>query len=53
MEDCYILTCNNSAYQTSVALDVLKRDGVSTAIFAPGWIYETNQPPNFQIAQNQ
>ncbi|ONI24700.1 hypothetical protein PRUPE_2G256300 [Prunus persica] len=39
-------------WNTSVALDVLKRDGVSTAIFAPGWIYETNQPPNFQIAQN-
>lgn len=53
MEDYYILTSNNSAYQTSVALDVLKKDGVSTAIFAPGWIYETNQPPNFQIAQNQ
>ncbi|KAM2281200.1 hypothetical protein ACFX1S_041832 [Malus domestica] len=39
-------------WNTSVALDVLKKDDVSTAIFAPGWIYETNQPPNFQIAQN-
>ncbi|CAN6569020.1 unnamed protein product [Malus baccata var. baccata] len=45
-------TFGGGQWNTSVALDVLKRDGVSTAIFAPGWIYETNQPPNFQIAQN-
>lgn len=53
MVDYNILTSNNSLHQTSVALDVLKNDGVSAAIFAPGWIYETNQPPNFQTAQNQ
>ncbi|KAF8397213.1 hypothetical protein HHK36_016121 [Tetracentron sinense] len=42
-----------SACQTNVALDVIKKDNVSAAIFAPGWIYETKQPPDFQIAQNR
>jgi mannosyl-glycoprotein endo-beta-N-acetylglucosaminidase len=41
------------AHQTNVALDVLKKDDVSAAIFAPGWVYETKQPPDFQTAQNQ
>ncbi|KAL6131655.1 hypothetical protein ACLB2K_070029 [Fragaria x ananassa] len=45
-------TFGGGQWNTSVALDVLKNDGVSAAIFAPGWIYETNQPPNFQTAQN-
>ncbi|XP_048446369.1 cytosolic endo-beta-N-acetylglucosaminidase 1 isoform X2 [Pyrus x bretschneideri] len=45
-------TFGGGQWNTSVALDVLKKDDVSTAIFAPGWIYETKQPPNFQIAQN-
>lgn len=39
--------------QTNVALDVLKKGGVSAAIFAPGWVYETNQPPDFETAQNR
>ncbi|KAA8539540.1 hypothetical protein F0562_026232 [Nyssa sinensis] len=40
-------------WNTNVALDVLKKDGVSAAIFAPGWVYETKQPPDFQTAQNR
>lgn len=39
--------------QTNVALDVIKKDNVSAAIFAPGWVLETNQPPDFQTAQNR
>ncbi|CAN7112766.1 unnamed protein product [Brassica rapa subsp. narinosa] len=35
------------------ALDLLKRNNVSAAIFAPGWVYETAQPPNFHTAQNK
>jgi len=38
---------------TNVALDLLKKVDVSTAIFAPGWVYETKQPPNFESAQNR
>ncbi|KAM5556757.1 cytosolic endo-beta-N-acetylglucosaminidase 1 [Rosa sericea] len=45
-------TFGGGQWNASVALDVLKNDDVSAAIFAPGWIYETNQPPNFQTAQN-
>ncbi|KAE8695682.1 hypothetical protein F3Y22_tig00110694pilonHSYRG00249 [Hibiscus syriacus] len=39
--------------QTNVALDVIKKDDVSAALFAPGWIYETKQPPDFQTSQNR
>lgn len=39
--------------QTNVALDVIKKNDVSAAIFAPGWVYETKQPPDFQTAQNR
>lgn len=42
-----------SLLQTNVALDVIKKDNVSAAIFAPGWVYETKQPPDFQTAQNR
>ncbi|KAK9913782.1 hypothetical protein M0R45_037591 [Rubus argutus] len=45
-------TFGGGQWNTNGALDVLKNDGVSAAIFAPGWIYETNQPPSFQTAQN-
>ncbi|CAK9164317.1 unnamed protein product, partial [Ilex paraguariensis] len=38
---------------TNVALDVIKKDDVSAAIFAPGWVYETKQPPDFESAQNR
>lgn len=40
-------------FQTNVALDLLKKEEVSAAIFAPGWVYETKQPPDFQTAQNR
>lgn len=46
-------TYGGGQWNTNVALDVLKKDGVSAAIFAPGWVYETKQPPDFQTAQNR
>ncbi|KAH7537607.1 hypothetical protein FEM48_Zijuj03G0110900 [Ziziphus jujuba var. spinosa] len=45
-------TYGGGQWNTNVALDVLKKDDVSAAIFAPGWVYETKQPPTFQTAQN-
>ncbi|KAG2723979.1 hypothetical protein I3843_02G172600 [Carya illinoinensis] len=45
-------TYGGGQWNTNVALDVLKKYDVSAAIFAPGWVYETKQPPNFQSAQN-
>ncbi|GER44854.1 endo beta n-acetylglucosaminidase [Striga asiatica] len=38
---------------THVALDVIKKNDVSAAIFGPGWVHETKQPPDFQTAQNR
>lgn len=46
-------TYGGGQWNTNVALDVLKRDDVSAAIFAPGWVYETKQPPDFETAQNR
>ncbi|XP_031379476.1 cytosolic endo-beta-N-acetylglucosaminidase 1-like isoform X1 [Punica granatum] len=46
-------TYGGGQWKTNVALDVLKKDRVSAAIFAPGWVYETNQPPDFETAQNR
>ncbi|PKI31796.1 hypothetical protein CRG98_047799 [Punica granatum] len=40
-------------WNINVALDVLKKEEVSAAIFAPGWVHETNQPPDFTTAQNR
>ncbi|KAE9464161.1 hypothetical protein C3L33_03931, partial [Rhododendron williamsianum] len=55
MNEC--LRCNilivTFAPQTNVALDVIKSGNVSAALFAPGWIYETKQPPDFATAQNR
>ncbi|KAF8009735.1 hypothetical protein BT93_J0660 [Corymbia citriodora subsp. variegata] len=45
-------TYGGGQWKANVALDVLKKDKVSAAIFAPGWVYETKQPPNFETAQN-
>ncbi|CAA3013531.1 cytosolic endo-beta-N-acetylglucosaminidase 1 [Olea europaea subsp. europaea] len=42
-----------SQSSTNVAHDVIKKDEVSAAIFARGWLYETKQPPDFQTAQNR
>ena len=39
--------------QTNVALDVIRKADVSAAIFAPGWVYETKQAPDFKTAQNR
>ncbi|KAL5709799.1 mannosyl-glycoprotein endo-beta-N-acetylglucosaminidase [Ranunculus cassubicifolius] len=46
-------TYGGGEWTTNVALDVLKKDNVSAAIFAPGWVYETKQPPDFKTAQNR
>ncbi|KAL6630980.1 hypothetical protein ACP70R_028320 [Stipagrostis hirtigluma subsp. patula] len=46
-------TFGGGQWNTNVALDLLKKVDVSTAIFAPGWVYETKQPPNFESAQNR
>ncbi|KAL2248946.1 UNVERIFIED_CONTAM: Cytosolic endo-beta-N-acetylglucosaminidase 1 [Sesamum indicum] len=46
-------TYGGGQWTTNVALDVIKKDGISAALFAPGWVYETNQPPDFQTAQNR
>ncbi|CAI9768282.1 unnamed protein product [Fraxinus pennsylvanica] len=46
-------TFGGGQWTTNVALDVIKKDEVSAAIFAPGWLYETKQPPDFQTAQNR
>ncbi|KAG8380891.1 hypothetical protein BUALT_Bualt06G0063800 [Buddleja alternifolia] len=46
-------TFGDGQWTTNVALDVIKKNDVSAAIFAPGWVYETKQPPDFQTAQNR
>ncbi|KAI4384550.1 hypothetical protein MLD38_002690 [Melastoma candidum] len=46
-------TFGGGQWTTNVALDVIKKADVSTAIFAPGWLYETKQPPDFETAQNR
>ncbi|EOA29966.1 hypothetical protein CARUB_v10013078mg [Capsella rubella] len=40
-------------WTVNAALDLLKRHNLSAAMFAPGWVYETAQPPNFHTAQNK
>jgi mannosyl-glycoprotein endo-beta-N-acetylglucosaminidase len=39
--------------QSDVALKAAREAGVSSALFAPGWVYETEQPPDFKTAQNR
>ncbi|KAJ1262336.1 hypothetical protein BS78_09G099000 [Paspalum vaginatum] len=46
-------TFGGGQWNTNVALDLLKKVDISTAIFGPGWVYETKQPPDFQSAQNR
>ncbi|CAL1374794.1 unnamed protein product [Linum trigynum] len=46
-------TYGGGQWTTNVALDVIKNDNVSAAIFAPGWVYETKQPPDFRTAQDR
>ncbi|CAK8566446.1 unnamed protein product [Lathyrus sativus] len=45
-------TYGGGQWNANVALDVIRKDEVSAAIFAPGWVYETKQPPDFETAQN-
>ncbi|KAK1270628.1 hypothetical protein QJS04_geneDACA005982 [Acorus gramineus] len=46
-------TYGGGEWNTHVALDVLKKDNVSAALFAPGWVYESKQGPDFETAQNR
>ncbi|GMY08305.1 cytosolic endo-beta-n-acetylglucosaminidase 2 [Fagus crenata] len=46
-------TYGGGQWNTNVALDVIKKGETSAAIFAPGWVYETQQRPNFQTAQSR
>ncbi|CAI8597376.1 unnamed protein product [Vicia faba] len=45
-------TYGGGQWNANVALDVIRKNEVSAAIFAPGWVYETKQPPDFETAQN-
>ncbi|CAA7031976.1 unnamed protein product [Microthlaspi erraticum] len=40
-------------WTANIALDLLKKNDVSAAMFAPGWVYETEQPPDYHTAQNK
>ncbi|XVF84068.1 hypothetical protein PTKIN_Ptkin16aG0545000 [Pterospermum kingtungense] len=46
-------TYGGGQWTTNVALDVIKKNDVSAAIFAPAWVYEKKQPPDFRTAQNR
>ncbi|KAF2319176.1 hypothetical protein GH714_013759 [Hevea brasiliensis] len=46
-------TYGGGQWNTNVALEVLKNDNMSAAIFAPGWLYETKEAPDFRTAQNR
>eukprot|EP00249_Psilotum_nudum_P019557 c27315_g1_i2 orf=269-2275(-) len=46
-------TFGGGGFQCNVALKAAKEAGVSAALFAPGWVYETNQGPSFHAAQNR
>ncbi|GMH04183.1 hypothetical protein Nepgr_006022 [Nepenthes gracilis] len=46
-------TYGGGQWRTNLALDLLKKNDVSASLFAPGWVYETKQPPDFQTAQNR
>ncbi|KAK4275243.1 hypothetical protein QN277_018360 [Acacia crassicarpa] len=46
-------TYGGGQWNVNVALDLLRKEDVSAADFAPGWVYETKQPPDFQTAQNR
>jgi mannosyl-glycoprotein endo-beta-N-acetylglucosaminidase len=46
-------TYGGGGFQSDVALKAAQEAGVSSALFAPGWVYETKQPPDFKTAQNR
>ncbi|XP_027334118.1 cytosolic endo-beta-N-acetylglucosaminidase 1-like isoform X2 [Abrus precatorius] len=45
-------TYGGGQWNANVALDLLRKNDISAAIFAPGWVYETKQAPDFETAQN-
>eukprot|EP00252_Welwitschia_mirabilis_P000874 TRINITY_DN10854_c0_g2_i1.p1 TRINITY_DN10854_c0_g2~~TRINITY_DN10854_c0_g2_i1.p1 ORF type:complete len:595 (-),score=120.79 TRINITY_DN10854_c0_g2_i1:188-1861(-) len=46
-------TFGGGEWKTNVAVKVAKEAAVSVALFAPGWVYETKQLPNFEEANNR
>lgn len=46
-------TYGGGGFQSNVGLKAARDAGVSAALFAPGWVYETKQGPNFISAQNR
>jgi mannosyl-glycoprotein endo-beta-N-acetylglucosaminidase len=41
--DCY----GGGGYNTNKAMALIKQASLSAAVFAPGWVYETQQKSNF------
>uniref|UniRef100_A0A7I4FNY7 mannosyl-glycoprotein endo-beta-N-acetylglucosaminidase n=1 Tax=Physcomitrium patens TaxID=3218 RepID=A0A7I4FNY7_PHYPA len=46
-------TFGGGGFDCDKALKVAREGEVSAALFAPAWVYETNQPPSFEIAQSR
>ncbi|KAH7433439.1 hypothetical protein KP509_07G070000 [Ceratopteris richardii] len=46
-------TYGGGGYQSNLGLIAARNAGVSAALFAPGWVYETGQGPSFMDAQNR
>lgn len=40
-------------YKTGEYLGLSWKEDVSAALFAPAWVYETKQEPNFEIANEK
>ncbi|KAG0618838.1 hypothetical protein M758_4G094900 [Ceratodon purpureus] len=46
-------TFGGGGWNCNKALKVARKAKVSAALFAPGWVFETNQPPSFEVAQTR
>ncbi|KAJ7568961.1 hypothetical protein O6H91_01G054600 [Diphasiastrum complanatum] len=46
-------TFGGGGFNSNIALKVAQEAGVSAALFAIAWVYETNQSPNFQEAEDR
>lgn len=46
-------TYGGGGFESNVAVQAARKAGVSVALFAPAWVYETKQQPNFPAAQNR
>ncbi|KAI5073741.1 hypothetical protein GOP47_0011754 [Adiantum capillus-veneris] len=46
-------TFGGGGFKSNVGLIAARDAGVSAALFAPGWVYETKQSPSFVSAQNR